>query len=362
MERARRAALALIVVTLTACDNVSWGGVDVAIVHPPPQGAGMAEDPSGAALTPLPGGDILYFVARTRDGATMVPVGEMAGDTLIPIDPGDDPAAFGARLVAERLRQGTEFALFRHGARVGTFVLGGAEVTGTGACALPTAHGALELTGGADGLGEFLAITRSQAPQMPRRVPEVMEPTGTMSRLATYAAESLLRARGSQLPGNWQRAMAQLAPFPTNGSGPGFAATLLVSDTLGPGLDDQGYSLFFVGVPAQQMGYDTVFAEYNSYPETGKRAPRVLDYLDWDRDGHVELLLRVYGVDDAWFEAVGRTDDGAWRRIFRDRCERPAGLLPTVAPDSLTADTLQGSRPTGGGETGPVGVPVTGGG
>jgi hypothetical protein len=46
-----------------------------------------------------------------------------------------------------------------------------------------------------------------------------------------------------------------------------------------------------------QTGYDTAFVNFRSYPETGKAAPRVIDYLDWTRDDKAELLLQVYGVN-----------------------------------------------------------------
>ena len=36
-NRSASAAAGLIVILLTGCDNVSWGGVDVAVVHPPPK-------------------------------------------------------------------------------------------------------------------------------------------------------------------------------------------------------------------------------------------------------------------------------------------------------------------------------------
>jgi hypothetical protein len=39
-----------------------------------------------------------------------------------------------------------------------------------------------------------------------------------------------------------------------------------------------------------------------------------------------------------WFEAIGRGSDGAWRRIFRDRCEEGGRTLaPPARPDTATA-------------------------
>jgi hypothetical protein len=48
--------------------------------------------------------------------------------------------------------------------------------------------------------------------------------------------------------------------------------------------------------------------------------------------------MQVYGVNDTWFEAVGRGQDGAWRRIFRDRCEEGSRSIPSAQADSLRAD------------------------
>src|SRR5690606_5564862 len=157
------------------------------------------------------------------------------------------------------------------------------------------------------------------------------EPTRAMQVLAPILAERQLRARSAPLPGNWQRAMAQLTPFPVSGSDDAaFAATFLVGDTLGPGLDDDGSSLFFIALPEEQTGYVPAHAEYNEYASTGKAAPRLVDYLDWDRDGHVELLLENYGISDTWFSAVGHAD-GEWRSIFHQRC---VPVAPPTAPDT----------------------------
>jgi hypothetical protein len=157
----------------------------------------------------------------------------------------------------------------------------------------------------------------------------------------------MLRDRGAQLPGDWGRAMAQLMVIglsdPRN---PGFSATFLVGDTLGPGLDDAGHSLFFVAMPAQ-LGYDTVYVSFHAYARSGKAAPEVVDFLDWDRDDWPELLLRVYGSRSTWFEAVGRGEDGRWRRIFSDRCETapPADSAGAVFdPAAVPAPDPSGTR------------------
>jgi hypothetical protein len=162
------------------------------------------------------------------------------------------------------------------------------------------------------------------------------------ARIAPILAERAVRARGATLPGNWATAVEQVTAFPVGNAGVNaYSTTLLVGDTLGPGMDNDGYSLFFIFAPTTtQTGYDTVFVNFRSYPETGKAAPRVIDFLDWSRDGNPELLMQVYGVRDTWFEAVGRAQDGAWRRIFRDRCEEGSRVIPAAQADSAVSDSI----------------------
>lgn len=342
MMRSRVVSLlnaALILVVATGCDNVNWGGADVAVVPPPPVTRGVSID-GEAGEERVPQGPVLFYVAAAAGGATMVPVGEISSDSLIAIRSTHDPAAFANRFIAEHMRQGAEFALFREGARVGTFVVQGTEVPPPQACPfLPRARGILQLSAGAEQVPEFLAIAEPYAPEISRRAGPPPEISRNMQVLAPILAERLLRARRAQLPGNWQRAMAQLKPFPITGAAsPGYATTFLVSDTLATGGDDNGYSLFYVGVPAQ-FSYDTAYVVFTDYPSGGKAAPRVIDFLDWNRDEQPDLLLQVYGVRDAWFEAVSRNRRGQWRRVFRDRCEQGSTMpipAPGAVPDTVT--------------------------
>ena len=291
----------------------------------------------------MPSGPILFYVANRSEGPVMVPVGEIAGDSMIPIRARADARAFAQRLIGEHMRQGSEFTLYHLGSRVGTLVVQSATPPEPNVCpALPQARGALELAPGADSIPEFLAISSQHAPEIRRRAGAVPEVGRTMQVLAPILAEKMIRARHAELPGNWQRAMAQLRPFPiAGGADPGYATTFLVSDTLGRGADNMGYSLFYIGTPAQ-FSYDTVFVAFNDYPSQGKAAPRVVDYLDWTRDDQPELLLQVYGINDTWFEVVGRKADGTWHRTFRDRCERGANTVSgTPEPAATARDTVR---------------------
>lgn len=333
------AAVVLIVMVLPGCDNVSWGGAQVTIVPPPPKATAPAAAPADHDQIQLPEGPVLFSVVRGEAGGVLTPIGEIRGDSLLPTHSDRDARAYATQLMAQQMRQGTEFTLYHDGQRAGTFVLRSARVPEADSCPLlPHALGTLELASGAQQLPEFLALAKLGAPQLPRRPDSALQLSDrTMQLGAPILAEKLLRARHARLPSNWQRAMAQLQPFPVgNLQEPGFAATFLVDDTLGPGLDDEGESLFFLGVPAVPYGYDTVYVHYRDYAAGGKEAPRVVDYLDWNHDDQVELLLRVYGVSDNWYEALGKGQDGRWRRIFRDRCPLPA---------PATADTMTTTPP-----------------
>jgi len=338
----RRAPIvvALMLTVVTACDNVGWGGADVAIVKPPPKASGLPASAEDLAEK-LPEGPILFYVVPNEGGGTMVPVGQIVGDSLVALHAQKDVGLYAGRFIAANMRKGAEFALYRHGARVGTYVVQSATPPDANACpALPRAQGTLELSSGATQIPEFLAIAKPHAPEIRRQLEFPTEPTRSMQVIAPILAEKMIRARHAELPGNWTRAMAQLKPFPiANNANPAFAATFLVGDELRVGSDTAGYSLFFIGLPGPQFGYDTAYVQFANYPTDGKAAPRVVDVLDWNRDGQVDLLLQVYGNTDTWFEAVGRNERGDWRRTFRDKCKSPTGAsgIPVAAPMDSSA-------------------------
>lgn len=333
-RRAGFGTVLLIVSALTGCDNVGWGGADVAVVPPPPKPSSAHQtEEEAAAAESLPTRPVLYYAIRSGSGALLTPVAELEKDSLIPIRPTGDARTFAERFTAEHMRQGAEFDLFSRGARLGSFVIQSARVPEQDICPLlPVAAGTLELGVAADSVREFLALAKAYSPAVGTRVPSAPANLERMRFVAPILAERMLRARHAELPGNWQAAMEQVFPFPVSGrADAGFAATFLVGDTLGPGLDDTGYGLFFLAVPtASQTGWDTSYVDFRNYPQSKKAAVRVIDYLDWTRDDQVELLLQVFGTRDTWFEAAGRDEAGRWRRVLSDRC--PQGRRPTLVP------------------------------
>ncbi len=329
------------VIGVAACDNVEWGGLDVAVVPPPPKaGPTIGGIEAGDEL---PQGPILYHVIRDSLETTMIPVGEIVDDGLRPIPIADDPTAFGDRFITAFLREGAEFTLFHHGRRAGTLMVDSAAVpTGSYCRPLPRATGSMELSGGSDEAIEFLAMARTQAPQGQTLPGGELSVEGRMQIVGNILAERALRARSAQLP-NWSRARRQLQPFPVSETRDlGFTATFLVDDELAVGNDDQGYSLYIVYTPQAQAGYDTAYVSYTSYTAEGKAAPRTIDFLDWDRDGSVEILLEVFGTRNSWYAAVG-PDGDEWSRTFEDRCDERA---EPVIPDTTATDTAAAARST----------------
>jgi hypothetical protein len=344
---ALRIPILLMVIGLGGCDNVEWGGVDMAVVRPPPT-AGPVDEEGIEAVDRLPDRPILYHVTRDGAQAMVVPVGEVDDRGGIePIRGGADPDAFGSRFIAAFLRQGAELTLFHHGRRAGTLIVDSAFVpTGDVCRRLPWARGSLELAGTAGEATEFLAMARTQAPPgtvMPGRT---LQPERRMEVVGNILAERTLRARRAQLPA-WATARRQLQPFPIAGTQDlGFTATFLVADQLEVGGDDNGYSLFILYTPQAPSGYDTAYVNFTSYPVDGKAAPRVIDFLDWNRNGQVDLLLEVYGTRTSWFEAVSRIDE-EWRRTFRDQCDVPGPVVPSGMAGAPT-DPQDGPVPPDG--------------
>lgn len=314
------------VIAVAACDNVEWGGVDLSVVPPPPKaGPGLGTIEAGG----LPQGPILYHVTRDSARLTLTPVGEVVDQELRPIEPGDGLETFQDRFISTFLRASAEFTLFHNGRRAGTLRVDSAWVAADACRPLPRASGNAEMGSDVEDVTEFLAMARTQAPEG-RMIGQQIQVGSRMQVVGNILAERALRARDAPLP-DWSRARRQIQPFPVSETRDlAFTATFLVDDELVVGHDDEGYSLFIVYTPRAQTGYDTAYVDYTSYTAEGKAAPRTIDFLDWDRDGHVELLLEVLGTRDAWYTAVGRDDDG-WTVLFEDRC-RPATGTPRARP------------------------------
>lgn len=341
-------AIFLIVTLLTGCDNVSWGGAQFSVASPPPGNRSASADDAeaeGPVDEQPPGGPVLYYVRSFDDQAYLIPIAEIARDTLLTVAAHEDWERYGQRFITQNLRQGTEFTLFHHGERAGTFVLQSAQIPGEEVCPrVPRATGTLELTANAREVSEFLALAKTHAPTGGRRRAATnLQPDRRMPLQAAILAEHALRRRNARLPNNWQRAMTDIQVFSTTGSAdPAFAATFTVGDSTGRGANPSGYSLFLIAQPRPQVGYDTTYVQFTDFATEGRAMPRVVDYLDWHRSGGTGLLLEITGQEGTWFEALGLAN-GRWRRVMQTRCQQPPTATSEEVGTEMTGEAAQDS-------------------
>jgi hypothetical protein len=317
---------ALIVMALPACDNVDFGRLDVQIVPPAPApGMVSAEDHERTfAELGMPTGTVLFHVMRDDDGTNRLAViGEVVEGRPRELQRPEDvsPEDFESRFRDAVLERGGQFALFRRGARVGTF-----QVTGTGPsdrCGVPTATGTVNTVAAAADVREMLAFREGLAPQVRGEFtpPQI---TGSIRTYASIVAERLILQAGLPRPRSWagsQRDLQAIEVMP--GGHPEMAATYLVGDNLGigPG-DERGYSVFYIADYESRRGYVPVYSDVRNYMNTGKQAPRIIDYMDWNENGEQDIVLRVYGPDRAWYETVQRNQRGDWVKTWEGgRCD-----------------------------------------
>lgn len=348
-----RAAALLIVTALPACDNVQWGGVDVQTIPPPPAAGTERAAPDAETFLDLglPTGTVLFHVIREPGGATIVPVAEVSGDSLRTLRRPAEvaPEAYRTRFRDAVLEDGAQFQLFRRGAEVGILtVQEGAAPT---ACGVPTARGNIVTVAAAADVGEFLAFRRGLAPEVMGEYapPQV---TGSIRTYASIVAERVIVQAGLQRPRSWPGAQRDLQPVEiSRGGNPEMAATYLVGDRLEVGpADRQGYAVFYLADYDRRTGYSPLYSEAHRYADGGKAAPRLIDYLDWhpaeaeggeEAAGGPEVLVRVFGDDASWYEAISG-DGGRWRKVWEGpRCGGPPRSL---AADTAAADTARSGR------------------
>ncbi|NIR43579.1 MAG: hypothetical protein GWN99_06730 [Gemmatimonadetes bacterium] len=333
------AALAIAVAVLAGCDNVEWGGVRVDVREPVYERADTADalPDSLERLEPLemPTGPLLFHVRRldTIGHATIEPVLELAAGG--PREVGPERAERAEEYTAAFLERyyGSDhlYALFRDGARVGTFFVGEANVAGSGLCVVLGAEGHVELRPPLDTLSEFVAWhhgTRFGGDSL--TVPATRRDMASLSQI--------LARRGVQegdVPGAWRiRAPADLRALNVGTGDYGLAATFVVGDSLGSGSPpDSAGSVFLVADYAPASGFFTLFFDADWYGPGGKRALRWIDALDLLGDQRPEWLLRGYGDASNWYELVASRDT-TWGVVWTSRrpvCEAQAPEVETAA-------------------------------
>lgn len=327
ISRGRTAAL-LILTALPACDNVEWGGADVQVVPPPPPAGSevIAPDAQTFADLGLPAGTVLFHVVRGADGAQVVPVAEVSGDSLRTLrrPSGVSPEAYEQRFRQAVLEPGSQLQLFRRGAPVGTLALGGAgPVT---ACGIPTATGSVTTVAAATDVGEFLAFRRGLEPEVRG---EFTPPpiTGSINTYANIVAEKLILQEGLPRPRSWAGARRDLQALEVaRDETPEMAATYLVGDQLAVGsAAEEGYSVFYVADYTTRGGYTPFYSEVRDYRRQGKAAPRAIDHLNWNEAGGEDILVQVFGANESWYEAVSQDRGKRWSKVWEGpRCREAA--------------------------------------
>ena len=327
-----------IVTAASACDNVSWGGIDVSLQGPSTDTVPeAAETPEAAereaAPAPLPPtlatGPLLYAGAREGDSAWVVPVAELLEGTLHPLPRLMDGVEMSRRILTTRLRPGQELTLFSQGVRVGTFVAGEGE-TVQGYCS-PRARvrGHLELIPGASTADRFLALEKAQGrtrpvePFRPLR-DQYDQRVGSLS-LATAAVPRV----GAPWPPSFLDIRQGLSVFrlPRDG-GTAVMATFLYQDQMQVGpAPESAYSLLVLGEPAggpDPTEFNLAYAWFRPVGAEGKGAPRYFSHMDWDGDREPEVLLEVLGAESRWWAALER-GEGSWSLSYQDPCGAPPG-------------------------------------
>ena len=80
VKRLLKLAAALSLIVSSGCDNVQWGGADIAVIPPPPKGVSQTVGGVSVEGEHMPQGPVLFFVTPAGTGATIVPIAEIDGD------------------------------------------------------------------------------------------------------------------------------------------------------------------------------------------------------------------------------------------------------------------------------------------
>ena len=318
----------VIICTLSACDNVDFGGFRLELV-PPPE---TAADTAAAALAEgaaevapeivLPEGPILYLGTRSGARVSVRPVAEIAPDGLRAIDPDRTPG-FGEAFAARELAPGTPLTLFAEGVRAGEMRVD--EASGDvadGFCrATPLASGSAAFVPGAGNATRFLAVDRSTVDDLGYGPYQAVEDSYEQRVSGLDLAQSALMQTGARWPPSVLETRADMQAIPLDGDATGaFAATFMFEDVLSIGEPGSAaaYSMMILGTGGPER-YSLDYIWYRPAADGGKAAARFYEQFDWDGDGQAEILLEVLGADARWVAALDRNEDG-WTSVFETDC------------------------------------------
>lgn len=342
---ARRSAIlpafsgVVMVMALTGCDNVSWGGVQWTLESSALAAGEVDEEQEevAAAAPEAADGPILYLVQRDLEGsngtASAIPLAVIAGDSLLPVVDEEGAPGFPTDFETEELSEGSTFTLFSDGARVGSFRTGsGITLDSTYCFARPRADGMVELVPEAVEARTFLALRDEQGASVPYGDFRPLQ-SSYDQRVATLdIAGDLIPSLSAPWPRSILDARRDLRVFALDGEDTGaMAVTFMYEDALAVGpAAENAYALFFIAENSGG-GYAPGYVWFRQ-AASGKAAPRYLSHFDWNLDGSDGVVLEIQGAENRWFAAAGRRM-GAWQTLFEDPCGQAASAGRAGPPD-----------------------------
>lgn len=334
-------AVLVILIAISACDNVSFEGVQLEIrpaTAPPgaPSPDTATEVVEESPLLPVELGPLVYLVEQT-DGsaATILPVAELWEEGYRPIPDSEEIPDLIERFALGRWEEGMEFSLLGHGGRVGTFIASGWTESDNSTCRMrPRGSGIVEVSPGAAGTRQFLALpegnarTNANSPERVRALaPRSHGTTAEIAAAALNVAQRLIPALDIPWPASIPGVREDLQAFGFNaesGIQSAIAASHVFGGRLGTGTPSpNGYSFFFLAVEDEDR-YEPVVSWYQR-AESGKAAARLLGTHDLRGTASPDALLEVFGVSERWLTILGPDEDGEWTTQYQDACgEDPA--------------------------------------
>lgn len=323
----------VIVLGVSGCDNVEWGGVDYNLRPPPPVAVAATSDSAGAEaeiaapeMPPLPEGPVLFMGSRSGSRVSLRPIAEISGDSLIPFVSESIAPGYAEYYARNRMGPGTAFTLFAEGARVGT-VRADTLFFEPGFCsASPILEGTAELVAGAGNASRFIALPDEATAGVPYATYRNPDHTYEQRVASINLATAAIARTGAVWPQSVLETRVDIQGVPLDGDTDGaVAATFLYRDALsvGPSAAASAYSIFVIG-EGGPVDYTSAFTWYRRTSVDGKGAPRLWEQADWDGDGEAEILLQVFGEDARWSAALDRRD-GVWTRIYEGSCRTGSG-------------------------------------
>ena len=310
------------------CDNVEWGGIDVALRAPSEptimETSAPSVDTTTARTDTTAAESVLFVGRRVGPEAWLVPVAALHTDGLRPL-PGDGSEQEVQAFAEWYFAPGATFTLFSEGVRVGTLTATGYG-TDTPYCgARPQVTGPIELVPSAAATTTFLAVPDQIAARVPYDDYAPVQQTRDLRVTSLNMMRALLPTLGSPWPASVLEIRRDIQVFRSSpDANPTVVATFVYDDSLqvGPG-SASAYSVFLVASDPDGGGYQTTYVDHRVWSQHGKGAARYFERMDVDGDGTPELVLEVLGERSIWISVLKRSDDG-WTELYRDPCGLPA--------------------------------------